>query len=243
MASLQFSNITTKEGLIQECEIKLFGDNGYGKISGDSNLLLQFTSRLNRALEKEKILAFTADGTWQEDDSNYTDFDIATTNLTVSQQDISFNADQMIIEKILVKDSAGTWHELKPFNETDEDAKTYFENPSTGFPTKYNKRGKSLIFNTIPSYSVEGGVKAYFKRGPSYFTSTDTTKVAGIPSILSPYLVVNACMGYAKDRSLANKNDFINDNVAWELEVKSHYSRRPKDERPGFRSSRVNSTR
>ena len=51
--SLQFSDTSAqKNGLIQEAESMVFGDNSYGRISADTNLLATFTRYINEALNR-----------------------------------------------------------------------------------------------------------------------------------------------------------------------------------------------
>ena len=80
--SLQFSDTgSAKNGLIQECEFTLFGESGYGAISGTADLLATFTRNMNNALNSVANLIMMSDGRWQWDDNNNTDFPVATTSL------------------------------------------------------------------------------------------------------------------------------------------------------------------
>ena len=198
---MQFNETVNKSGLIQSCEMKLFGDDGYGQISDNTNRLLQFTERLNRALDDFTALAMTADGKWQWDDNNNTDFNIATTNIISGQRTYVFGLDQLQIEMILVKNPSGLWTTIRPIS---EDENSVFENNTgnTGIPDSYDKRGRALIFNVVPNYDSALGLKIYFKRGPVPFISTDTTKVPGIPSIFHKYLPLNASAKYAIERQM-----------------------------------------
>ena len=83
--ALQFSDTSaTKGGLIQECESQVFGDNSYGRISNDASLLATFTRYINEALNRVASLIMTADGRWQWDDTNTTDYPIGTTDLVTT---------------------------------------------------------------------------------------------------------------------------------------------------------------
>ena len=63
---IQFSDTTGKSGLIQECEMILFGDSGYGQISGNPNRLNYFTNLLNQSMVKIIGAIYTCDGKWQQ---------------------------------------------------------------------------------------------------------------------------------------------------------------------------------
>jgi hypothetical protein len=240
---MQFKDTSTKLGLIEDCEVKVFGDNSYGRISGDTDLLYQFTARINRAQDSFVYLAMTSDGRWQYDDTNYTDYGIATTNLVSGQRDYTFAVEHLEIEKVLIQDSSGNWIQLDTYDENDRDYKVYFEQSQSGTPTKYNKRSNSIFFNYTPNYSATGGLKIYFKRGPSYFVYSDTTKVPGIPSIFHGYLSLHASAYYAIDRTLTNAKSLYGLLEKEEARIKDFYSGRNKDERPRFKVNQSNSTR
>src|ERR1035437_6607564 len=119
--SLQFNDTSSaKSGLIQECESQVFGDNAYGRISGDTSLLATFTRYINEALNRIVNLIMTADGRWQYDDTNNTDFPIATTSLSTTlgseQQDYSFDITMLRILRIEVMDNTGAFRKLTPID-------------------------------------------------------------------------------------------------------------------------------
>lgn len=239
---MQLSNTLLKTGLVESAEIKLFGNNGYGKISGDTDMMYQFTDRFNRALDRFNFLAITADGRWQMDDSNYTDQSIATTNLVSAQREYEFNSDQLEIEAVLVKNSSGTWITLSPIDQRDPESKAYLENNSgrTGTPTKYDKRGNTLWLDVTPNYNSTSGLKVFFKRGPSYFTYSDTTKSPGIPSTFHPYIVNHASTYYGLDRDLKQAKDWYILLKEEEKSIQTFYSSRSKDEKPRMRPAYQN---
>ena len=240
----QFSDTTTKLGLIQKCEITLFGDDGYGQISGNTNRLYQFTERLRVGQDRFTFLAMTADGRWQYDDTNYTDYGIATTALVSGQRDYTFALEHLEIEKVLIYPSATvTSYELiEPMDQDDVDAVPYLENRSgnTGKPYRYDKRANSIFLDPTPNYSASAGLKIYFKRGPSYFVYTDTTKVPGFASIFHSYLHIHACRGYAIDRGLSNAKSLDELVQREEKAIKEFFARRSKDERKIMTGKKIN---
>lgn len=231
-----FSDTTTKAGLIQECEIALFGDNGYGKISGDANRLLQFTNRINRRRERYFLLAFTADGTWQADDSNNTDFPIATTPIVSGQRDYTFDSSMLEIEKVMILPSATAtaYITIYPVDIRDRMySEIALNNPTNVGPAySYDKTGNSLILGLTPNYSVAAGIKVIFKRPPNYYLSTDTTKTSGIPSVFDPYLARGAALDYAIDRTMPVANNLAGQVKSIESDIVKTLNRRMADERP-----------
>lgn len=230
---MQFSDITNKTGILQGIEEKIFGDKGYGRITDDTDLLYQFTNRVNRGLDRFYFLAMTADGRWQWDDNNYQDTAIATTNIVANQRIYVFALEHLEIEKVLIKDDSGVWRVIDPINSSDSSEVAYIENNTgrTGLPTKYDKRGDVLYLDLTPSFNSASGLKIYFRRGADYFVYSDTTKKPGFASVFHHYLVDFASAGYAIDRQMAiGKNLFDLRNES-EAEITTYFSKRNRDER------------
>jgi hypothetical protein len=229
-----FSDTTNLTGLIQDCEQRLFGDGGFGKITGDTVLLKQFTNRLNRAYDRYVSLAIRSDGRWQFDSSNYTDFPIGVTNLITDQQDYAFAVEHVTILGVEVQDEAGNWSAL---TEIDQRAKQFeglsiseYYKDTSGIPIKYDKVGNSVFLYPKPNYDKTGGLKVHFQRGPDYFEHTDTTKVPGFQVMHHPYLTLQASASYALDRGLTLATDLNTLVNQWEqVEIPTFYSRRAKD--------------
>jgi hypothetical protein len=230
---MQFNDTTNKSGILQECEITLFGDEGYGSITSDTNRLLQFTNRANRALDRFVFLAMTADEKWEFDDNNFTDLAIATTNVVSTQRDYQFALDHLEIEKVLIMREDGTWKTLSPLSQT-ENQQTYYENNTgnTGTPTRYEKRGSTIFLDVVPNYSIENGLKIYFSRGASYFASTDTTKSPGFASNFHKFVPLHMKANYAIDRQMPIAKNLYDLLLTEEQSVRDFYSNRAKDVRP-----------
>jgi hypothetical protein len=224
---------SSRSGILQDIEIKLFGDNGYGKITSDTDRLSQFTQRCNRALDRFVFLAMTADQRWSFDDNNYTDLAIAQTNLNATQRDYQFALEHLEIEKVLIQTPDGTWKELTPLRQT-ENQQTYFENNTgnSGVPRRYEKRGSTIFLDVVPDYSVTNGLKVYFSRGASYFVTTDTTKVPGFASIFHKFIPIHASAEYAVDREMPSAKNLYEKLLQEEQAIKDFYANRGKDEKP-----------
>lgn len=236
MSGLTFNDTATKMGLIQDCETALFGDNGYTQISGNPTRLLQFTARINSRLDDFVKLAMEADGRWDFDDTNNTDYPEATTNIISGQRDYTFALEMLMIEKVLVMNQAtnGVWMEIGPMGLSEDKSKRFVENNTwnTGLPYRYVKRGNSVFLDPVPNYSVTNGLKVLFKRGGNYFASTDTTKAPGFASILHKYLSRGAALDYAMDRTMSAAIATLTPQVEkLEKQVINFFSRRTLDER------------
>jgi hypothetical protein len=201
-----FNATSTKDGLIQFCESTLFGDNAFGQISGNANRLAIFTSFINEALNRVATLIMEADGRWQWDDTNQTDLPIGVTTLVAGQQDYSMSVDFLKITRVEILDANGSWHLLAPIDQVDvyNQSLTDFQK-TNGLPMYYDKLGNSLFLYPAPlaaSVTTTGGLKVYFQRPPSYFTTSDTTKQPGFNSLFHRLVALIACRNYATDRSM-----------------------------------------
>lgn len=240
-----FNDTTTKLGLLQDCEMKLFGDNGYGQITGNADRLLQFTARINRRQDRFIQLAMAADGRWQYDDTNFTDYTTATTTIVSGQRDYVFDVAMMEIEKVVILPNSSVWTELTPFDINDPRARAYIENNTfnTGIPTQYDKSANSVFLDPVPNFTLLSALKVIFKRGASYFLSTDTTKAPGFAGIFHNYLSTGASLDYAIDRNLTTQIQTLTPVVQlMEDSITDFFSKRSRDEqkvlRPAYKNSR-----
>lgn len=227
---MPFSETSTKTGLIQDCEQRLFGN--YGEISGNPNKLYEFTARLNRSLDKAVTKILGIDGKWQFDDSNYTDIPIGTTSLVSGQDDYTLNVSHLEILGVSILDSDGNVKVLDPIDELDREMKEKLEaTTTTGTPTHYDKKGSSVILFPTPDYSRASGLTVRFQRGPSYFVYTDTTKVPGFASVFHPYISLDTCLSYGIDKQHPQVANWAASLADMEAEMKAFFGRRAKDEK------------
>ncbi len=203
----------TKLGLLQDCEVKLFGDNGYGKITNDPNRLLQFIGRINRAQDRFIELVITADGKWQYDDTNYTDangnytYNIATIDIAAGQRDYQFATELIEVDRVFIKVSlTGPYQEIFPADpDSEKGTQGFYDGINVqGVPYHYDKRSNLILLDPIPNISIPAGLMVYFKRGAKYYTATGMDSIEpGFPSVLHPFLSLHASYGYASDRQMS----------------------------------------
>lgn len=241
--SIQFSDTTNNNGLIQRIEFKLFGDNGNTKISGNTTLLQKITSDCNVALDRAFSLIFNADGKWQFDDSNHTDYPIITTDLVANQRDYSFTTDEnsnliLQIHKVLVDgNNTGKYYEI---TEVDQQSGKNLEDfwdgqNNTGTPSLYDKTANAIFLDRPVAANVTNGLKIYISREGNYFTTADTTQKPGFAGLFHEYIVYHVCFNYAVDNSLQGARGYQERMLDMEREMVDYYSRRSKDERPTFK--------
>jgi len=193
--------------------------------------------RVNSAYEEVVALILGADGRWQFDDTNFTDFPIATTTMVESQNDYSFDVTHLEIERVEVLDSSSLWHTVNPIDISQVGVAIPEYQKNDGLPTQYDKNGSSIVLYPAPtasSVTLASGLKVYFKRTADLFTAGQVTTGTKVPGFASPYHVILAymaaipyCEVYKKDRvsALMTKVDTLKRDLI------KHYSRREQDRR------------
>ncbi len=234
--ALDFSDTSVeKAGLLQNCEINCFGDNGYAHVTGNASLLAIFTNFLNEAYSRYADLAMKGLG-WNWDDTDYTTVPIATANLVDGTQGYNLATTHIQLLSVEVKDAAsGNWTLLKEVDEKEfvargESLSAYYDNAGTaikGVPAEYNLIGTSLYLYPTPSYNSTNGLKVRFQRPPSYWATTDTTQEPGVPEIHHTYFSDYASMKYAVVRGLDMARSLVALVSTWEQKtIPEFYSRR-----------------
>jgi hypothetical protein len=230
----QFSDTTNKNGIIQKIEFLTgLGDAG---ISGNAILLKQVTGFINDWLGVLAGDVLQVDGRYEWDDTNYGDQPIATFNLVADQTGYSITEDDnaaeiLDITRVEVKNAAsGDFIKLLPIDQRDIHQGYTEARESSGIPQYYDWIGSVLTLFPASSYNSTAGAKIWFKREPSFFASTDTTKEA---SFASPFQKV-LWLGPTYDYSLSSEpNDRLRQEVELERErLREYYSRRNKYEQP-----------
>ncbi len=234
--SLQFSDTTTKKGILQLIERDLKLGDGY--ITGDAGRLLEFTADCNIEMDDIWAEIFECGGTWQFDDSNHTDYPIITTNLVSGQRDYTFTTDEqgniiLDIYKVLVADENGVFHEVTPKDaQSDKDTSGFWDGQDTqGSPYEYDKTANGIFLRDIPNYNYTNGLKVYINREGSYFTSTDTTKKPGFHGTLHSLVALRVTMRNAWRNSLLNVNLVQAEINKKESSLKKIYGKRERDVR------------
>jgi len=228
--SLVFSNSVSKSGIIELIDASV-GSNS------TSYPLLDKTRDVNLALDKALSIIFDADGTWQFDDSNHTDYPIITTDLVANQRDYTFTSDEngnLILEiyKVMIKDEDGYYFDIYPVDmQSQPEVALYDGRDTAGTPYIYDKTANGFFLEPIPEYSATDGIKVFINREASYFTSSDTTKKPGFAGIFHEYLALRPAYQYAYRNSLPQTGTLQNEMLRIEQEIRDYYSRRSRDER------------
>lgn len=215
--SIQFSNTTTKRGLVQKYEKALGMD--YGDVSGNSELLAEFTANVNDCIDDYLLLWAKCAGTWQPDDINHTGYPIITRNIVSGTRDYDFTSDGsgnriVDLQKVLILPSATAtqYVEIKPVDELNTDITDILTSTTQGTPSKYGKLANAIFLDLIPNYSVTAGIKMIVNREGSYVTTSDTDKIIGVPAY-HEYFYLKPALIKAKQKSLANLTQLEKDVI------------------------------
>lgn len=205
---MQFSNTTTKDGLIQHCEF--WTNSGDAGISGDATLLKVFTNRINFGFDRLMPLLLSYCDHIRWDDTNHTGNPWGTFTITSGQADYNIGDDGGSLDvlnitrvQILPSSGATTYVELERMTVDDALALDAMTGATSGTPTHFLERNNAIYLYPKPNYTVSAGVRIFFEREQSYFASTDTTKEPGIPKPFHGLLPLYA----AYDWLIVNKPD------------------------------------
>ncbi len=195
---MEFSNTTTKGGIIQHCETLLGMSDG--DISGNAVLLKVFTRLTNNWYRRADSAIWQFSSSWGFDDSDHTDLPRATANLVDDQHDYEIPSSARVIREVWVKDSVGNWIKMKPVDEQNSTTPLGEKYDEKGMPSKFDMVGRSLFLYPAPKTSdvtITAGLKVLVDRDIDEFVSTDTTKGPGFDNHFHEMVPVGASLDYA----------------------------------------------
>lgn len=237
--SLQFSDTTNKNGLMQRIE-RACGYND-GEITGNTTRMAYFTSDVNAGLN-DVFGSILGKKGWQHDDPNHTKYPFITLDLVQSQRDYFFTKDEqgnviVDIHKVMVADSSGIYRELyqkdqNRRNTTNENTDSYFDGQDIeGTPTSFDLNGSvGLFLDPVPSYNSTDGIKIFIDREASYFTVSDTTKMPGFVGLYHEYLVLFVQHKHALNNYKDNINQIRDAMLGMKEDIMKHYGKRSLDQ-------------
>jgi hypothetical protein len=190
---------------------------------------------VNMALNNYFILANSASGNWRPaDDTNQTDYPIIYGDIVSGQQDYSFSTDEagnqiLDIYKVRILNSNGIdWTTLEQINQdtiTDDQLSTV----TGSTPQQYYLTANGIFLVQKPNYASTDGLEVWINRSPTYFTTSDTTKKAGLPWVHHEYLALRPSYFYCLAKGLPQANNYKITLDAMELAIKKYWRDRNKD--------------
>ena len=183
-----YNDPTNRQGIIQS--IEFWTGMQDGDISGDSTLLAVFTGRINRRLDRYLGMLGAGSHYSKTDDTNYTEHPFSYFDVKAGQHDYEFLTDEdgntiLDITAVLIKPNNSTTFSKLDRKTLDDNRAELIMSPTAtqgGLPSAYLERNNTIFFDPSPNYNASQGGKLFYKRVPSYFVSTDTTKEPGIPT-------------------------------------------------------------
>ena len=250
---LYFNDVTNRRGIIQEIERILY-PNEYGRISGNAQLLTDFTAAINVARDDYTALLTRVGGLSAPEDFNYTNtlpiiyFDLISGQRSYTLLQDGTGSNILDIYKLITYTASGVGSELMPIEVRQDDmmgsAMTIpdFYNGTKLYGTSqyYSRTANTITLDIIPNYTTNGavtgiyGLAAYISREPTYYLSTDTTKLSGFPGLFDRYLALIPAQRYAMANGMANVNIITQDRVKMEMDITTYYGKRLRDARIGL---------
>lgn len=226
-----YNDTTNGEGLLQLAEH--WSGLNTGDITGDTNLKKIFTSLLNRRLEKYLGRLGAGSRLSTIDDVSHSDQPFSYFNINSGQNDYQFLEDEdgnaiIDITSVMIL-SGGEYKTISKMSLDDKRANEVMSpnSDNTGTPNQYLERNLTAFLDPVPDYDLENGGKIFYKRGPAYFDTDDTTKEPGIPLQFHQMLAV----GISYDWVLPNKSNhqtlitrIENELNKWEKEFETYVS-------------------
>jgi len=234
---------TAAAGLIQDCEDTLGMEAN--TIAGSSTLMKVFTKNINEWYKRVNVLIWKSIGTWEYDDSNFSDLPIATTTLVASQQDYEIPSVAQRIDRVEVLNDDGDYQLLKPFDKSEIGLAMSEYRETAGMPRYYDLVGRSVFLYPKPAagdITTTAGLKIYFSRTVDQFLYTDTTASPGFNVDYHRILSLGAAKDYAISYEL-NILPYLKGQIdEMEKELKHFYAHRHRGMLPKFRPKRRNYT-
>ena len=200
---MQFNDTTNKTGIIQMIEKTT--NLGDATISGTAAELAYFTNLINLWYQITGQYIWSVNKNWRYDDSNYSDFPMATTTLVDDQRDYVLPTSLRRILQVEILDSNGKYYNLT------------FKNPNTlvnekqqetaNKPSSYYLNGRSILLYPKPDTSqltATEGLRITFERKLDLFTTADTSQEPGFDEEYHSILYYGPSMEWAATNNNTN---------------------------------------
>lgn len=175
---------------------------------------------------------------WDFDDTNKSDYPVATTPFIASQRDYTFPSSLKIlkIKRVDITYDGSTYYQAQQFDSgTFGDSFGNTTNEDYNFPTTqpaYDVKANSLwVYPLATSAQVTAGaeIRIEFFREPTEFTTASTTTEPGFDEPFHRMLSLGASMDYAIIRNLPAKNDIAALYQDFEKRLKQYYGKKNND--------------
>lgn len=181
---------------------------------------------------------------WEWDDTNKTDFPVGTTTLVVGQRDYSLPSDFLKLLRVEVLDVNGNYQPVHQFDEQEVGVALSEFMKTNGLPLYYREIGSSLELYPSPSsgsVTLAAGLKVYYVRTQTEFTTSDATVSPGFPAVFHRLLSYGASYDHASFKMTSNPT-LIN-NIAGRIKetrasLQKYYASRNREVRTVLKRTR-----
>lgn len=225
LSSVNLSATTAKPSIIEDIDFLLGTDSTQFPLADKLRLInAYYYDTVSDILE--------ADGNWEFDDTNKTDFPIGTTTLVNGQLDYSLPTDIVKLIRVEVLDNAGIYQRVEEFDETQiETGLSQFES-TNGLPKYYRTIGNSIELYPKPatgSVTMTAGLKVYYQRTMTEFTNADASTSPGFDPRYHRILSIGPAYDFAYTNGLDFAPRLEKKLEALRASLKSAYANRNKE--------------
>jgi hypothetical protein len=237
---MKWSETTNDTGIVQDIDF-LVGTNA------TSYPLKDKARNANRWYHRVWDWILESQDEWDVDDTNNTDFPIATTDLKANQQDYALPLAEGLlkVKRVEINYNNSDWYKAEPFdiNERGEGTSTTQINNDYD-PTKpfYGLFANSLFTYPIPEEDITAGLKIWFARKiESVFTATgNDTREPGFDEQFHRILSLGPAYDWALTKTDANRIQVLNQELGkYELELRRFYGKKQDDRRTVLKSAYI----
>lgn len=210
---MQYSDTNTKQGIVEDVRWETDTDS-------ESFPIEDITRIANEAMNEYFSIAMN-------DDKNQADFPVSTTNLVSGQADYQAPEDLIDFVVLKVKTPSGDWTILDRIYQSENDTPLE-EAYGSGTPTVFQYKENAFFLYPTPNYNSTGGLKVEYKRNPTYFLTTDTTKVPGIPYTHHSFISKFISYKFASKKSMDIAERVFRDLEKLRQDIKTYWGTRGK---------------
>ena len=233
---MEFYNVTDLEkSLYHDCLFHL------GLSSSDLTTFPvdgEFTRRCNDWYRRVNTWIWRVTGTWEYDDSNWTNLPVATRTLVADQQDYEIPSTAQKIDRVEVLDSDKNYQVIKPIDKSmikNQSMSEYFE--TAGMPIYYDLVGRSLLLYPKPAaanVTTTKGLQVYFSRDISEFTPASTDTEPGFVNTFHSLLSLGPALDYARVHMPDRVNNLRIQIAELKKDLQEFYGSRHRDLKARF---------
>lgn len=175
---------------------------------------------------------------WEWDDTNKTDFPIGTTDLVADQQSYTLPTDMVRLSRVEVLNTNGQYSKLLQFDESQVPIALSNLFTTSGTPLYYREFATGIELYPSPaadSVTLTAGLKIYFQRLPTLFTTADWNVSPGFDALYHRILSLGPAYDFAVAKGLPSQKGLLQKIIDLKAMMSTTYSKRNREIRPIIR--------